>query len=128
MANIKTCSLVDHFSKIPDFRINRKKRHKLVDIMTIAICAVICGANDWNAIEEFGKAKHNWFSNFLELPHGIPSHDTFNRVFGLLRPDVFQEMTRLGHEEPLQPHGLAGREQDAVCRAVPAHGRCRSHR
>lgn len=87
----KICSLVTHFSIIPDFRVNRRKRHKLIDIMVIAVCAVICGADDWNAMEKFGKAKQDWFSQFLELPNGIPSHDTFNRVFSLLSPEAFRE-------------------------------------
>ena len=88
---IKTCDLVASFSTIPDFRVNRRKRHKLIDILVIAVCAVICGADDWNGIEKFGKAKQDWFSQFLELPNGIPSHDTFNRVFALLSPDIFRE-------------------------------------
>ena len=88
---ITTCDLVSCFSSIPDFRVNRNKRHNLVDILVIAVCAVICGADSWNAIEKFGKAKHDWFSQFLELPNGIPSHDTFNRVFALLSPDIFRE-------------------------------------
>ncbi|CAK8723127.1 ISAs1 family transposase [Candidatus Electrothrix aarhusensis] len=59
--------------------------------MVIAVCAIICGADDWNAMEKFGKAKQDWFSQFLELPNGIPSHDTFNRVFSLLSPEAFRE-------------------------------------
>ena len=59
--------------------------------MVIAICAVICGADSWNHIEFFGKAKHEWFSRFLELPNSIPSHDTFGRVFSLISPKEFQE-------------------------------------
>lgn len=91
MSQKKIFSLVTHFSTIPDFRINRGKRHKLIDIMVIAVCAVICGADDWNAIEKFGKAKQDWFCQFLELPNGIPSHDTFNRVFSSLSPESFRE-------------------------------------
>jgi predicted transposase YbfD/YdcC len=59
--------------------------------MIIAICGVICGADDWVAIERFGQAKIDWFKTFLELPNGIPSHDTFGRVFGLLDPEQFQQ-------------------------------------
>ncbi len=88
---ITTCYLVASFSTIPDFRINRNKRHQLIDILVIAVCAVICGADDWNAMEKFGIAKQDWFRQFLELPNGIPSHDTFNRVFALLSPDIFRE-------------------------------------
>ena len=70
-----------HFSGVDDPRIERKKLHQLLDIMVIAICSAICGADTWEDVEIFGKAKEKWFREFLELPHGIPSHDTFNRVF-----------------------------------------------
>ena len=60
--------------------IDRCKRHQLLDIIAIAICAVICGADSWVYIELFGKSKLEWFQTFLELPHGIPSHDTFGDV------------------------------------------------
>ena len=91
MSQQKICSLVTRFSTIPDFRVNRGKRHKLIDIMVIAVCAVICGADDWNAIEKFGGAEQDRFSRFPELPNGIPSHDTFNRIFTFLSPEVFRE-------------------------------------
>jgi predicted transposase YbfD/YdcC len=86
-----TTSIVDHFEELVDPRIERQKQHKLLDIIVIAICAVLCGANDWVAVEPFGKAKETWFKRFLELPNGIPSHDTFGRVFALLSPAHFQE-------------------------------------
>lgn len=86
-----TASIVEHFEELVDPRIERQKQHKLLDIMVIAICAVLCGANDWVAVETFGKAKEAWFRRFLELPNGIPSHDTFGRVFALLSPRQFQE-------------------------------------
>jgi H+/Cl- antiporter ClcA len=73
--------LVEHFAEIDDPRIERTKRHKLIDILTIAILAVICGAEGWVAMESFGKAKHQWLKKILELPNGIPSDDTFARVF-----------------------------------------------
>src|SRR5713101_9807558 len=63
---------------------------KLIDLLVIAICAILCGANDWVAVETFGKAKREWFQRFLELPHGIPSHNTFGRVFALLSPEHLQ--------------------------------------
>jgi len=69
----------------------KKCDHKLLDVMAIAICAILCGAGDWNAIALFGKAKCQWFETFLELPNGIPSHDTFRRVFSLLSPTSFQD-------------------------------------
>ena len=63
----------------------------MIDILVIAICGAVCGATNWVEIEEFGKAKLNWFSTFLNLKHGIPSHDTFRRVFILLNPEQFRE-------------------------------------
>jgi len=69
--------LVEHFGEIEDPRIERSKRHKLVDILTIAILAVICGADSWVGMESFGKAKFKWLKRILELPNGIPSHDTY---------------------------------------------------
>ena len=90
MSKPSSLSLTDHFASVQDPRIERSKRHKLIDIIIIAICAVICGADDWVAIERFGQAKLEWFQTFLELPNGIPSHDTFGRVFAMLNPEQFQ--------------------------------------
>lgn len=67
------------------------KRHKLFDIISIALCATICGCDGWEDFEEFGDAKQQWLSRFLELPHGIPSNDTFARVFSALNPVEFQQ-------------------------------------
>jgi len=83
-------SISDHFAGLEDPRIDRTKLHKLFDIIVVAICAVICGADAWVEIEEFGNAKLAWFRTFLELPNGIPSHDTFGRLFALLDPDQFR--------------------------------------
>lgn len=83
-------SLTAHFAALPDPRDARGKDHRLLDILVIAICAAICGAEGWVEVEEFGKAKQEWFASFLPLPHGIPSHDTFGRVFAALDPDQFQ--------------------------------------
>ena len=88
--NIGT-SLPEHFADLPDPRIERTKRHSLHDILVITICAVICGADDWVSIELFGKSKEAWFRTFLELPHGIPSHDTLGRVFAALDPTAFAQ-------------------------------------
>jgi len=82
-------AIVAHFSDLEDPR-DDNKRHQLPDIVIIAICAAICGADNWEDVELFGNAKHSWFQGFLPLPHGIPSHDTFRRVFALLDPEQFQ--------------------------------------
>lgn len=82
-------TIAEHFSELEDPR-RYNKRHLLHDIIVIAICAAICGADDWVAVEEFGHAKRSWFEEFLELPHGIPSHDTFGDVFGVLDPEQFR--------------------------------------
>ena len=74
-------TIADHFLGIEDPRIDRTKRHNLIDIMTIAVCAVICGADGWVGIGTYGCAKYEWLKTFLEFPNGIPSHDTFARVF-----------------------------------------------
>ena len=83
-------NIEEHFGRIQDPRIDRQKLHLLLDILVIAICASICGADKWEDVEAFGKTKKDWFKTFLELPNGIPSHDTFNRVFNLLDPVEFQ--------------------------------------
>ena len=79
------------FRKLKDPRINRRKLHLLSDIIVIALCAVLCGAQDWQEIETFGKLRRDWFRRFLKLPNGIPSHDTFERVFDRLDPRAFQQ-------------------------------------
>jgi predicted transposase YbfD/YdcC len=85
-----TVALLDHFASLPDPRIERHRWHKLSDIVVIAVCAVLCGAESYPAIEDFGQEREEWLRQFLELPAGIPSHDTFNRVFRLLDPVQFQ--------------------------------------
>ncbi len=84
-------TISDYFKNLKDPRIERTKRHKLVDIITVTICAVICGADGWSDIELFGKSKYKWLKKFLELPNGIPSHDTFSRVFSLIDPEELQK-------------------------------------
>lgn len=79
-----------HFSKVSDPRVERTKEHKLIEMIAIAICAVICGAEGWVDIELFGKSKLPWLKTFLELANGIPSHDTFGRVFARLDAEQFQ--------------------------------------
>ena len=83
-------TILDHFKDLEDKRVERTKRHKLIDIVTIAICAVICGADSWVLMETYGKKKEEWLKQFLELPNGIPSHDTFARVFARIDPQQLQ--------------------------------------
>ena len=83
-------SILEQFSQLKDPRVDRTKRHKLIDVIAIAICAVICGANGWTDVELFGRSKREWLKGFLELPNGIPSHDTFGRVFSMLDAEVFE--------------------------------------
>jgi hypothetical protein len=74
-----------HFARLSDPRRNCRKRHHLLDIIVIGICGVICGSDTWQGIEVFGRGREAWLRRFLPLPHGIPSHDTFQRVFERLR-------------------------------------------
>jgi predicted transposase YbfD/YdcC len=86
-----TESIAKHFRELKDPRTGNAKQHIFLEILIIAICAVICGADGWNDVELYGKNKKAWLKTFLELPKGIPSHDTFGRVFALIQPDEFQE-------------------------------------
>ena len=91
MAQPPKATILDHFADLDDPRVERTRRHKLVDIIAIAICATICGADSWVHIELFGRSKLAWFQSFLELPGGIPSHDTFGDVFARLDPVQLQD-------------------------------------
>src|SRR5512145_2287712 len=82
--------ITDYFKEIADPRVERTKVHQLMDILVIAVCAIICGADGWVSVEAFGKAKIAWLKTFLDLPDGIPSHDTFGRVFARLDPEAFE--------------------------------------
>jgi len=84
-------SLLTHFRDLPDPRINRTKDHDLIDVLVIAICTLLCAGETFNDMEDFGLAKQDWFKTFLALRNGIPSHDTFNRVFAALDPKHFLE-------------------------------------
>jgi predicted transposase YbfD/YdcC len=90
VAELPTTSISEHFATLTDPRVERCRVHRLVEIVTIALCGVLCGADDWVAIEAFGQEKLDWLRTFLELPGGIPSHDTFGRVFARLDPDEFR--------------------------------------
>lgn len=87
--NIKT-----YFRKLRDPRVERRKRHLLLDIIVITICGVVCGCDDWQQIEVFARTRKDWLKRFLRLPHGIPSHDTLERVFDRLDPKAFQACFR----------------------------------
>jgi predicted transposase YbfD/YdcC len=89
MHQMPTATITEHFSELDDPR-RYNRSHLLMDIVVIAICAVICGADDWEAVEGFGRSKYKWFKGFLELPHGIPSQHTFRRVFARIDADQFR--------------------------------------
>ena len=79
-----TRGLVEYLGQIPDPRVKRRRAHKLVDILAIGLCSMLTGGEGVNGMALFGTIKRDWLKTFLELPHGIPSHDTFNRVFSAL--------------------------------------------
>lgn len=83
-------ALGQYFDGLDDPRVDRTRRHKFIDILVIGICTVICGGDDYGSMEAFGKAKEGWLRTILELPNGIPSHDTFWRVFSALDAEQFQ--------------------------------------
>ena len=87
-------SIFQQFKSLQDPRGKLGRRHSLSSMLTIAICAVICGSDGWTDIEEFGNAKLAWFKTFLDLPHGVASHDTFGRVFAALKPAGFERCFR----------------------------------
>ena len=90
MHPLSGCAFHEHFADLPDPRIERCKRHELLDVVTIALGAVVCGADPWVDVAEFGRSKAAWLATFLRLPNGIPSHDTFGRVFAALDPAAFE--------------------------------------
>lgn len=90
-------TLAHHFAELTVPRIDRTRLHDLLDIVAIAICAVVAGAETWDDIEDFGHAKHDRLKTFLALPSGIPSHDTFRRVFERLDPEEFHALRTVSH-------------------------------
>src|SRR5436190_9879400 len=89
MQNHSKLSLIEHFKDLPDPRVERTKEHDLIDLLVIAVCTLLCAGESFNDMEDFGHAKHDWFKTFLTLRNGVPSHDTFNRLFAALDPKQF---------------------------------------
>lgn len=112
-------SLVEYFKDLPDPRINRTKEHDLIDVLVIAVCCMLCGGQTFNDMQEFGCSKQEWFKTFLTLRNGIPSHDTFNRVFAALDPKGFLECFLLWTESLRQrlQRDIVGMDGKALRRA-----------
>jgi len=91
MADPMNASIVTHFQSLEDPRIERTKKPHLLDMLVIALCTLLTGGEGFQDMELFGRSKRTWLQTFLTLPHGIPSHDTFGRVFARLNPRCFQE-------------------------------------
>jgi hypothetical protein len=114
-------SFARYFADLPDPRVDRTKWHRLDDILVIALCAVICGADSFDEIDRFGKARHDWLKRFLALPKGIPSHDTFNRVLAALDPDEFSACFARWMIDLCEATGLPAIAIDGkACRSAPA--------
>ncbi len=86
-----------HFADLPDLRVKRTQGHLLEEILFLTIAAILSGCNGWNEIEDYGHSKRAWFKDFLTLPSGIPSHDTFNRVFSALDPEELEKASWPGY-------------------------------
>ena len=91
MNPVMASSLLNHCENLEDPRDHRARRHELRNVIFIALRAIAGGADSWPDVEMFGRSKREWFENLLDLPHGIPSHDTFRKVFSMLNPERFQE-------------------------------------
>ena len=88
---VPSASLLEHFQTLEDPRAEHLLEHQLLDIIGLTICAVICGADSWVDIEQYGQSKQAWLTTFLSLSNGIPSHDTISRVFARLNPNALQD-------------------------------------
>lgn len=86
------CALLDYIEQLPDPRQAKKCRHLFSEVVFMALCGILCGADDWNSIELYARTREEWFRRYLKLPGGIPSHDTFNRLFSLLNPTSFHDL------------------------------------
>lgn len=112
-------SFVRYFAELPDPRSTRTRWHQLDDILVITLCAVICGADSFEEIERYGKARHDWLRTFLKLPNGIPSHDTFNRVLAALDREKFSACFARWMNDLCETTGLRAIAIDGkACRAA----------
>jgi len=112
-------TLINAWSRSASRAPSEPVRHKLIDVLVIAVCATICGAEAWTEMEEFGKAKEEWLRTFLELPNGIPSHDTFRRVFMRIKPSEFQRSFLLLEFYQLSSEKQPGFEKLGGCLSHP---------
>jgi predicted transposase YbfD/YdcC len=113
-------SFARYFADLPDPRVDRTKWHRLDDLLVITLCAVVCGADSFEEIERFGKAREDWLKGFLKLPNGIPSHDTFNRVLSALDRDRFSACFGRWMADLCEATGLRAIAIDGkACRAAP---------
>lgn len=87
-------ALVEYFARVKDPRVERSQLHPLESVLVLPLCAVICGANSFMAIEHFGTVREEWLKTFLDLPNGIPSHDTLGRIFAMLDPKALEQAFR----------------------------------
>ena len=94
-------NLIDAFTDLPDPRLDRQKKHKLIDIVALTICGVLAGENTFVDIEFYARQKLEFFQQILELPNGIPSHDTFNRVWNLINPLEFEKHFQIWLDDDL---------------------------
>src|SRR2546425_12859783 len=117
MPEPQPATLQEHFAELTDPRVDRGKLHLLLDILVIALCAVICGGDTWVGMEAYGSAKEEWLKGVLLLPHGIPSHDNFARVLARVKPDEVQRwclhwiqtVSELTHREVVAVDGKTSR-------------------
>jgi len=92
--DMTTASILEYFASVPDPRVERSRLHPLASVLVLSLCAVICGANSFVDIEYFGRAREGWLRTFLDLPNGIPSHDTLGRIFAHLNPKGLEQAFR----------------------------------
>ena len=119
MQNTAINPLKDHLLHLTDPRLKRRRKHELIDVLMIAVTALLCGAENFTHMAHFRKAKEAWLRTFLTLAHGIPSHDTFRRAFMLLAPEKFSEVFLNWTPFLRQAVGLwsLGRVSGGVCNA-----------